>query len=1542
MSKKTLVPFIILFFIFSFGVAKAENFSTSTSFQIDQGQMNLATGTPAGLTTNNSSGKNVRLPVYPTINGNKPVFDGGNTQPDNSNNVTLSQNTEASQSKISVTDIRLDKDQFKAGDIVTGTVTLLNKDSVDQNDVYLETALVGDYSKVQGRYGLPDSVYDIKTSGPFKAISGEYSKIKFSYQTPISVGGKGLGIEIHARSASGITYGWKDALLKEVLGGKQLLSIQDSYINIDGEKHIPESGPMVGGTSTINFHLVVKNPTNNSVTITPKIDVHNRLISGTLIKEYSDTAVTIKSGADYEFVFEPYKNNDIPGVYVQAISLVDGSGTVTSVPTQFRYILPGDIATIQEVKFDQKSVDDGDVVNVNVFYSGSPLDILTGKRHEISQGSLNVQIIDTKTSSVIGEATTTPDFTQEASNSKVAIKVKGSADTIQALVNISGGGKILATYKTSASDPDLNKVNDREVSNSKMMYIIILVIVAIIILGLILIFFKKKKGKNLLMVITLLLTVISVGIINQNIAKAYNVYSDRDTVVNERYGPVPTECAAYPYSTAPGCSCYESYAGRFISYICSYTPKASFNHINVTSLGSPWFTSGQGISVSGSVVNTGCQNTPENITVYMTVYDTAGNMLGQQSLPPHHYQNHVGYESSNTPYNTDFSFYIGGLNPGSYLINISTYEDWVGNGLWEQYGWRTERTNIYVYPPVSVDCSADKTTAKIGDTITWKANAHGGTATVGYTNYYWSGSEQAQINGTGWYLATKKYTTPGLKYMYSAVIDNYTGNNSAANNGGPWNICTNSVTVYAPVNVICSANKTDVTVGDSVTWNATTTGGSGTSVLSWKSGDTSVIGQNVLNSIIEKYTTVGVKTMSANAVDATASDSSGWKTCGPANVNVYTPVDVSCTVSSPGIQNTGYPHDEIYVFAGQPVTWKMTPTGGSGQYKKSWYNATDLPDWATSPDAVTLTKTYSTVGDKSMSVGVVDSKTGNSSRVNKGGWKSCDKVVHVINPVQASCSVVPTSIKTGESAKWTITAAKGVPTYKYQYSENSSLLSNVSSSVTRKYSSPGTKTMAYNVTDSIGNSTGWQQCPHDVTVKGKEVVIATSTPCTGPDGSTIEDGDTKRLYDSPTDKCSEGYQDFLCLHGAISPQNKVSIYHYNQCVTDCTLPNGETLKSGHNKRLYDNPTDVCTTGYQDFSCLNGLLNPNLKVTNYKYDQCQGSCDGPGGDTLINGQTKRYYKYTDHLCGNYADFTCTNGALSGGDPVVFTNDSCAADCKAPNGVDTITNGTTKRYYKYTDHLCGNYADFTCTNGTLSGGNPIIFTNASCKVVNNVTCTLPDGSILQDGELSQKYYKPNADNCNTDFRQDLCTKGVISPGDYAQYTSNVCNGGNTTCTLPDGTVLQSGYSQRYFKRDDNNCNIDFRDVVCTNGVITPGDYALYTSNVCHGIISTVVKPPVIVAFKVYPDTVNKGTPCGLTAIAAQSQSCTITANPTSSGGPYLLSGNASGDINRNLTSGPISGTTKFTLTCTGKYKNSAGNFPTVAKTATCLLNPSVIER
>ncbi|MGB8815769.1 MAG: hypothetical protein WCC74_00820 [Minisyncoccia bacterium] len=269
-------------------------------------------------------------------------------------------------------------------------------------------------------------------------------------------------------------------------------------------------------------------------------------------------------------------------------------------------------------------------------------------------------------------------------------------------------------------------------------------------------------------------------------------------------------------------------------------------------------------------------------------------------------------------------------------------------------------------------CSANPSSAIVGDSVAWNANALGGTGSYSYS---WTGTDSLSGSNSS---ISKSYSSTGIKIGTVTVIS---GTQSATAN------CSANVTTTPPPSTLtasCSANPSNIQTGNSVNWSSVASGGTGNYTYSW-SGSDSLSGTASTASLA--YSSIGTKTatitVTSGTQSATANCSATVTTSGGNN-----PVVCTSNCSGGGGPAVYYSNSLSGYCEGVPsngkvgdqIVWNAYPSGGNGSYNLSWYGSDGATGYGYSvlktygsPGAKTMTVTISSGGDsisRTCSVGV--------------------------------------------------------------------------------------------------------------------------------------------------------------------------------------------------------------------------------------------------------------------------------------------------------------------------------------------------------------------------------------------------------------------------------------------------------------------------------------------------------------------------------------------------------------------------------------------
>jgi hypothetical protein len=387
---------------------------------------------------------------------------------------------------------------------------------------------------------------------------------------------------------------------------------------------------------------------------------------------------------------------------------------------------------------------------------------------------------------------------------------------------------------------------------------------------------------------------------------------------------------------------------------------------------------------------------------------------------------------------------------GNVYVRVTTSND--GSTGWVSCGTGNGNINANTNTSsLTASCSPDKDSIEIGESVKWTVTASGPYSNYSYT---WSGTDYSNGTTVNSRNMTKTYNTSGNKTMSVTV-----------KNSKPCTSCAKTVTVSCgsvvvrdieedeDLEVSCYANQNNIEVGESTTWTASVSGGTGSYSYSW-SGTNSLSGSS--RTVTKNYTSEGTKTAT---VRVTSGNKTGYATC---SMNVEEEVvdddlEVSCYA------------DDDSVETGDSIKWIANVNGGTGSYSYSWSGTNSL-----SGSSRTVTKRYTSEGEKYAKIKVTSG--------SQTEYATCyadveDDEDNDDDDLEVSCYADDDSVETGDSIKWIAEADGGSGSYKYSWSGTDDL-DGSSRTVTQRYYDDGEKKARVKVTS--GGQTEYATCYADV------------------------------------------------------------------------------------------------------------------------------------------------------------------------------------------------------------------------------------------------------------------------------------------------------------------------------------------------------------------------------------------------------------------------------------------------------------------------------
>ncbi len=409
---------------------------------------------------------------------------------------------------------------------------------------------------------------------------------------------------------------------------------------------------------------------------------------------------------------------------------------------------------------------------------------------------------------------------------------------------------------------------------------------------------------------------------------------------------------------------------------------------------------------------------------------------------------------------TDLTAYAG----VTYFYTVRAYTI-MGWGDYDPVG--VQATAEAVVPLSVTAVTPDKTSAGVGDTITWTASAQGNMGVIEYN--FWLYLNGANIK-TGTYSTANTFSyVPTAVGAYSVkVYARYVGSTDGvlqSREGGIVNVT--AAAPAAPLSVTgITADKTAANIGDTLTWTAAATGGSG--ALSYcfyvyKDGTAVYKGSyGAARTVSWKITEAGTYTAKVFVKDGAG------KSAGKLSAGV--------TVSAPAapLSVTGITADKTAANVGATLTWTAAATGGTGTLRYCFYVYKDgaVVQKGGYGAAKTVSYTAAEPGTYTAKVFVRDGSGTTVNRLSAG--------VAVTGPVAplaiTGITVDKTNAGIGDTLTWTAAASGGTGTLRYcfyVYKDGATVLkSGYGAAKTFSYTvtEPGTYTAKVFVRDGSGQT----------------------------------------------------------------------------------------------------------------------------------------------------------------------------------------------------------------------------------------------------------------------------------------------------------------------------------------------------------------------------------------------------------------------------------------------------------------------------------------
>jgi PKD domain-containing protein len=402
----------------------------------------------------------------------------------------------------------------------------------------------------------------------------------------------------------------------------------------------------------------------------------------------------------------------------------------------------------------------------------------------------------------------------------------------------------------------------------------------------------------------------------------------------------------------------------------------------------------------------------------------------------------VAYSTSTNPLSSawmwmdEFSVAGAGLvfsdattSPVTFSSSPSQLQPFHSNGAYEavdayQFVTGFQPPPVQVSRPIPQPVSSD-----VGQLVSFNCSATGGVAPFIYS---WTFGDGFTATGQN---VSHTFNSPGTMNIQCTVIDNLQTTSQNA---------TSIMVLPDPSISLQTANPTSVDIGQTVTFTAQATGGSGGYTYQWMGLPTGCSSSNIA-SISCQPTTAGTFRVTANITDS----------------NGFSITSSTLSVSvSPALSLTSFTASPNTLDIGQTITFAASASGGNGGLSFVYYS---LPTGCETANSTNLSCTPTATGTYHVILTVSDSNvfTVSSSRITI-----------TVNPnPTATILASPSSSDLGQTLTLTLTIHGGTGPFSYSYPMlPPSCASSNSPSVSCNPSTAGNYTIEAIITDEAGQT----------------------------------------------------------------------------------------------------------------------------------------------------------------------------------------------------------------------------------------------------------------------------------------------------------------------------------------------------------------------------------------------------------------------------------------------------------------------------------------
>lgn len=398
---------------------------------------------------------------------------------------------------IYVRDFHISTTTLIAGAVVPGSATLVNEGNADVPDVSYIASIVGNYEGAD-----PTAVYDSETLGKVYMPAHSEKKITFAYKVPIYLNGNGYGMELTAGLSSGHLLGWGSSRVTiKGLDSRHTMNVEGTLFQVGSESFTPRMGPTIHKGETATIQAIVINTSKEAFKVYPQLTVFERTLDGAKVYS-SSTPPTILTLNNDKTLIQAMPELEKPGVYAFTFAFYDSAGNQVGRTVEGQFIIGGYIATIQSVSVTNQTVfKSGDVAQIQLFYSGTPADIIRPIAFRGAKGDMTVKLFN-QNDDLVSEIKKEVALDAESTVMNFSMPIKKGAHALRTEITVEKDGKVIGTYKANLSENYDSMRGTSEMSFSKIGFALIFVIV-IALVGLLIRFRKMSKRGGVAVLILL-------------------------------------------------------------------------------------------------------------------------------------------------------------------------------------------------------------------------------------------------------------------------------------------------------------------------------------------------------------------------------------------------------------------------------------------------------------------------------------------------------------------------------------------------------------------------------------------------------------------------------------------------------------------------------------------------------------------------------------------------------------------------------------------------------------------------------------------------------------------------------------------------------------------------------------------------------------------------------------------------------------------------------------------------------------------------------